>query len=172
MGFSQQEYLSRLAFPTPGDLPDPGIKSGVPESPALAGRFFTIVPRCQIQVQRTTSAPNPCPVENSWFTEIQALPWGLKREALTADPLTSTRSYPLGPALSQYTASVLSVPLLPFNSPLGMHRPLPGLWCILCQHPTVSWIDFILLAALQGLWDFSSLTRVQTPGLGIKNTES
>ena len=37
--FSRQEYWSsRLPFPTPGDLPDPGIK---PSSPALAGRFFT-----------------------------------------------------------------------------------------------------------------------------------
>ena len=26
MGLSRQEYWSRLAFPTPGDLPDPGIK--------------------------------------------------------------------------------------------------------------------------------------------------
>ena len=35
-----QEYWSRLPFPTPGDLPDPGIE---PASPALAGRFFTPV---------------------------------------------------------------------------------------------------------------------------------
>ena len=26
MGFSRQEYWSRLPFPSPGDLPDPGIK--------------------------------------------------------------------------------------------------------------------------------------------------
>ena len=26
MGFFRQEYWSRLLFPTPGDLPDPGIK--------------------------------------------------------------------------------------------------------------------------------------------------
>ena len=30
MGFSRQEYLSGLPFPSPGDLPDPGIKSGSP----------------------------------------------------------------------------------------------------------------------------------------------
>ena len=30
--FSRQEYWSRLPFPSPGDLPDPGIK---PRSPAL-----------------------------------------------------------------------------------------------------------------------------------------
>ena len=38
MGFSRQDYWSGLPFPSPGDLPDPGND---PESPALAGRFFT-----------------------------------------------------------------------------------------------------------------------------------
>ena len=44
LGFSRQEYWSGLSFPSPGDLPDPGIE---PRSPALqadsciAGRFFT-----------------------------------------------------------------------------------------------------------------------------------
>ena len=28
MGFSRQEYCSGLPFPSPGDLPDPGIKPG------------------------------------------------------------------------------------------------------------------------------------------------
>ena len=32
MGFSRQEYCSGLPFPSPGHLPDPGIK---PRSPAL-----------------------------------------------------------------------------------------------------------------------------------------
>ena len=32
IGFSRQEYWSGLPFPSPGDLPDPGIKPG---SPAL-----------------------------------------------------------------------------------------------------------------------------------------
>ena len=35
MGFSRQEYWSGLPFPTPGDLPDPGIKPTSPASPAL-----------------------------------------------------------------------------------------------------------------------------------------
>ena len=38
--FSRQEYWSRLPSP-PGDLPDPGVKSVSPKSPALVGRFFT-----------------------------------------------------------------------------------------------------------------------------------
>ena len=41
MGFSRQDYWSGLPFPSPGDLPDPGIE---PTSPALAGGFLTTVP--------------------------------------------------------------------------------------------------------------------------------
>jgi len=41
MGLSRHDYWSRLPSPTPGDLPDPGIKPMSPESPALAGRLFT-----------------------------------------------------------------------------------------------------------------------------------
>ena len=40
-GFPRQKYWSQLAFPTPGDLPNPGIK---PMSPALAGEIFTTEP--------------------------------------------------------------------------------------------------------------------------------
>ena len=32
MGFSKQEYWSGLPFPSPGDLPNPGIESGTPAS--------------------------------------------------------------------------------------------------------------------------------------------
>ena len=39
MGFSRQEYWSGLPFPSPGDLPGPGI-----EQCLLAGRFFTAEP--------------------------------------------------------------------------------------------------------------------------------
>ena len=38
MRFFGQEHWSGLPFPSPGDLPDPGIK---PVSPAMAGGFFT-----------------------------------------------------------------------------------------------------------------------------------
>ena len=37
VGFPRQESWSELPFPSPENLPDPGIKAG---SPALAGRFF------------------------------------------------------------------------------------------------------------------------------------
>ena len=38
MEFPNQEYWSRLPFPSPGDLPNPGTE---PAFPALAGGFFT-----------------------------------------------------------------------------------------------------------------------------------
>ena len=41
MGFSRQEYWSRLPFPSPGDLPDPGIEPG---SPALQADALTSDP--------------------------------------------------------------------------------------------------------------------------------
>ena len=44
MEFSTQEYWSGLSFPTPRDLPDPGIKFTSLASPVLVGGFFTIEP--------------------------------------------------------------------------------------------------------------------------------
>ena len=41
MGFSRQEYWSGLPFPSPGDLPDPGIES---RSPALQADALTSEP--------------------------------------------------------------------------------------------------------------------------------
>ena len=41
MGFSRQEYWSGLPFPSPGDLPDPGIKR---RSPTLQANALTSAP--------------------------------------------------------------------------------------------------------------------------------
>ena len=41
MGFSRQEYWRGLPFPSPGDLPDPGIK---PRSPTLQADALTSEP--------------------------------------------------------------------------------------------------------------------------------
>ena len=41
MGFSRQEYWGGLPFPSPGDLPDPGIE---PRSPALQADALTSEP--------------------------------------------------------------------------------------------------------------------------------
>jgi len=41
VGLPRQEYWNGLPFPSPGDLPYPGIES---TSPALAGGFFATEP--------------------------------------------------------------------------------------------------------------------------------
>ena len=42
VGFSRQEYWSGLPFPSPGDLPDPGIK---PRSPVLQAEALPSEPQ-------------------------------------------------------------------------------------------------------------------------------
>ena len=44
MEFSRQECWSSLPFPPAGDLPNPGMEPTSPESPSLAGGFFTAEP--------------------------------------------------------------------------------------------------------------------------------
>ena len=44
MELSRQTHWSGLAFPSPGDLPDPGTESAKPAFPALAGEFLTTAP--------------------------------------------------------------------------------------------------------------------------------
>ena len=55
MGFSRQEYWSGMPFPSPGDLPDPGIK---PRSPTLQADALTSAPpgkqNCSIQSSAAT----------------------------------------------------------------------------------------------------------------------
>ena len=74
MGFSRQEYWNGLPFPTPGDLPNPGIKPTSLASPALASRFFTTAPPGKphlITVTYTKSETGPDPGRATlWITKV------------------------------------------------------------------------------------------------------
>ena len=72
MQFSRQEYWSGLPFPSPGDLPALRIE---PESPALAGRFFTTAPpgKPAITIQFNNSPPEYIP-SKSWKQELKKYP--------------------------------------------------------------------------------------------------
>ena len=59
MGFSRQEYWSRLPFPLPGDFPDPGIELVSLASPALAGKFFTTIAD-KLIFKKSHGKMNPC----------------------------------------------------------------------------------------------------------------
>ena len=60
MGFSRQEYWNGLPFPSPGDLPDPGIEPGSPAfqvdaltseppgKPQMGQRDPLLVPHCVV----------------------------------------------------------------------------------------------------------------------------
>ena len=61
MGFSRQEYWSGLPFPSPGDLPDPGIEPVSLMSPALAGRFFTTSTTWEVHSIQFSSVAQLCP---------------------------------------------------------------------------------------------------------------
>ena len=63
MGFSRQEYWSGLPFPSPGDLPDPGIEPGSPaleadaltsEPPGIDTIIISILPVRKLRPQKVT----------------------------------------------------------------------------------------------------------------------
>ena len=56
MGFSRQEYWSGLPFPSPGDLPDPGIK---PKSPSLWADALTSEPPGETEKKSTQDERPP-----------------------------------------------------------------------------------------------------------------
>ena len=61
MGISRQEYRSRWPFPSPEDLPDPGIK---PRSPALQADGLTSAPpgmaRAKLHIHPYTTDIEDC----------------------------------------------------------------------------------------------------------------
>ena len=78
MGFPRQEHWSGLPFPSPGDLPDPGIE---PASSELAGRFFTTKPPGKWRNQPRHHMPQKFStiVHFVWQLTL-ALPWESRRQ--------------------------------------------------------------------------------------------
>ena len=83
MGFPRQEYWSGLPFPSPGNLPDPEIKSRLLVSPALASRFFITAPPGKPSFSPWTAAHQvPLPLEFS------------RQEYWSGQPFPSPRDLP------------------------------------------------------------------------------
>ena len=71
VGFSKQEYWSGLPFPSPGDLPNPGMK---PRSPALqADSLPTEPPGKPVFPETTLSLGFKCMSLNAYFPQPFAL---------------------------------------------------------------------------------------------------
>ena len=81
MGFSRQGYLSGLPFPSPGDLPDPGIQPGLSTSPSLTGGFFTPSDIWDCQSVQSLSC-----------IRLSATPWTAARQA--SPSITNSQSLP------------------------------------------------------------------------------
>ena len=60
MGFSSQEYWSGLPYPSPGDLPDPGIEPTPLMSPELEAGSLALAPLGKPQIVRLTSVAQSC----------------------------------------------------------------------------------------------------------------
>ena len=63
MGFSRQEYWSGVLFPSPGDLPDPGIK---PRSPTLEADALTSEPQGKHNYHNGKQSQNSTLAEVLW----------------------------------------------------------------------------------------------------------
>ena len=80
-GFSEQEYWSGLPFPSPRDLPDPGIKPGSPTLQADAlppGRYLSH----QGNFNNRKVSPDPLPQHTVWDNGIRT-----KNRKILPDPL-------------------------------------------------------------------------------------
>ena len=82
MEFSRQEYWRGLLFPIPGVLPDPKIELVFPQFPALAGRFFTMVPpgkpfQCHRSSSTLSLAHYALAIRYSFSLNLPNLPLGL-----------------------------------------------------------------------------------------------
>ena len=114
MKFSRQEYWSRFPFPSPGDLPDPGIE---PWSPELQADTLPWIISCGIWRETLTthdfpsSAPR-CPC----LFEVMTPTWA--RHACRYEPaiLTDLRKTL---HLSLWGLAFLQSKLMPFHTPLS-----------------------------------------------------
>ena len=83
MEFSRPEYWSGYPFPSPGDLPDPGIKPESLMSPALAGGFFTTCstwgfPDSSVGKESTCSAGDPSLIPGSGWSAGEGIGYPLQ----------------------------------------------------------------------------------------------
>ena len=86
MGFSRQEYWSGLPFPSPGDLPDPGIELGSLAFQVIIIFITSTIVGLQVQQQGGNTALRS--TEN-WIKDLLN----------TAPPIRTRPSFPLSQSL-------------------------------------------------------------------------
>ena len=83
MGFSRQEYWSGLPFPSPGDLPDPGIE---PRSPALQAEALLSEPSGKLRDEIIKRETGPSKNKRS----IKKMPYKTKMVRITPNMIMGT----------------------------------------------------------------------------------
>ena len=169
IGFSRQEYWSGLLYPSPWDLPDPGIK---PMSSALAGGFFITEPPGKPYIFFSSVQFNCSVVSDSlWPYELQ--------HAGPPCPSPTPRVYPNSCPLSRWCHPAISSFVVPFSSclqslPASGSFPMSQLFASGGQNIGVSASASVLLMNTQ---DWSPLgwtgwISLQSKGLsrGFSNT--
>ena len=153
VGFSRKEYWSGLLFPSPGDLPNPGIE---PESPGLAGRFFT------------TESPGKLP--GSMYPDI--LPWalGINGVQRSAGPgRDAWNEHALWDSFWSVPAPVVNLHVMSWQSPCCPQQG--NTWSTFCLRPYILFIYFKLLNGPCSMQDLSSPTGDRTHALCSRSVE-
>ena len=70
MGFSRQDYWSRLSFPPPGDLPNPGIEPMSPASPSLQANLYLWATWASKVTLKEMITNHPA-YENKWLSYVE-----------------------------------------------------------------------------------------------------
>ena len=109
LGFPRQEYWSGLPFPSPGDLPTPGIEPASLASPVLAGRLFTSAPLGNPLAPWPGINPEPLALEGG-------LNYWTAREVPTS--------------LGLHSVSLHEVSLISLNG-LGLHSVMESNWILM-----------------------------------------
>ena len=99
MGFSRQEYWSGLPFPSPGDLPDPGIELGSLAFQVIIIFITSTIVGLQVQQQGGNTA---LPSTENWIKDLLN----------TAPPIRTRPSFPLSQSLP---AGTFHKPLIPIH---------------------------------------------------------
>ena len=107
MGFPSQEYRSRLPFPSPGDLPNPGIE---PRSPTLQASFLPSEPL--VHAKSLQSCPTLRP--HGLYPSRLLCPWdspgkntGVRCHALLQGIFLTQEDLPVSPVAPELQADSL-----------------------------------------------------------------
>ena len=161
MGFSRQEYWSGLPFPSPGDLPNPGIEPGSPalqadalppEPPGKPGRCFSFIlllhaPLLLIGTQMSLILV--------WalglfcFVVVVVVVQSLSRVQLFATPWTAAHQASLSLTISRILCKFMSIELV-----------MPSNHLILCCHPLLCLQSFPASGSFQWVGSLHQVTKV------------